>query len=301
MNDWSYLGSEWSYLGLPPANRVGYAYTKNLRLLRSAIDSALPDQSQLANPGKKIFKVSWNLTTEELNIATLYLLEHGYDWFEIELISEKGLVLHEVRLIEKFETVPISGQYYKLTATAETRIDPIACTPIICDVIDPKVIYPCGPPIQDIEIIINDEFTSQGSVPAGEILNVVTVIASGLYPVEAEDYITSLGKVLNAELIAAQRDDIQTFITFTSGAVTDTLVVHSQPPEEIQTFVTFNQVLILQQLIIQEQPPDEIQTNVIFTSGSVTDVLVKYVHPGTLEVMSTISGIVTDATLTQEP
>lgn len=263
------LESEWSYLGLPLPNRNAYSYTKSLRLFRSPMESPLPEQAQLANPGKKTFKISWNLTPEQLNTATLYLLEHGYDWFQIELVSEEGFTLHEVRLTDKFDTVPINGVYYKLTAVVETRIDPISCTPVItCDILNIDELYPCGTPPN---ITIADNFTTQGSVPEGNILTNVTIISSGLYPIEADESMTSRGLLDHGYLFANQLEHYILGYTPLTGTIVDVYndVFHTQYPED---FIQIYNFTPLTGLIIGKEGlvlPESITSSALITEGTI--------------------------------
>lgn len=128
--------SEWTDLGLPLANRAGYSFTKAFRFERSQYESPLPDQKQLPNPGKKTYTLSWNLTPEQLNVATLYLLEKDFTWFQIELADENGLDLREIRLVDKFDTKPLHSRYYQLSIVVETKITPSVCYPIVCDTVN---------------------------------------------------------------------------------------------------------------------------------------------------------------------
>lgn len=154
--------------------------------------------------------------------------------------------------------------------------------------------------LNNLTLRVEDEFTAGTRVVAWSLGRTSGSLYTGLYPLEAEDQITAAGLVTVAELLPAQVESMQTAILFTSGAVTDTLVVHEQPPEAMQTAIIFTSGTITQALTTHTQPPEEMQTAIVFTSGAVTTTLVRYTHPGTLEVMSTVSGIVTDATLTQE-
>lgn len=159
--------------------------------------------------------------------------------------------------------------------------------------------------LNNLTLRVEDEFTAGARVVAWSLGRTSGSLYTGLYPVEAEDQITAAGLVTVAELLPAQIESMQTAILFTSGAVTDTLAVHSQqPPEAMQTAIIFTSGTITNSqgtiTTHTQQPPEEMQTAIIFTSGEVTDTLVRYSHPGTLEVMSTVSGIVTDAALTQE-
>ena len=154
--------------------------------------------------------------------------------------------------------------------------------------------------LNNLTLRVEDEFTAGARVVAWSLGRTSGSLYTGLYPIEAEDQITAAGMVTVAELLPAQVESMQTAILFTSGAVTDTLVTHTQPPEAMQTAIIFTSATITAVLTTHEQPPEAMQTAIIFTSGAVTDTLVRYDHPGTLEVMSTVSGVVTDATLTQE-
>ncbi len=154
--------------------------------------------------------------------------------------------------------------------------------------------------LNNLTLRVEDEFTAGARVVAWSLGRNTAPLLTGLYPLEADAELTAAGRVTVAELLPAQVAAMETAILFTSGTVVDTLVIHTQPPEEMQTAIIFTLASVTAALTTHTQPPEAMQTAIVFTSGEVTDTLVRYTHPGTLEVMSTVSGIVTDATLTQE-
>lgn len=194
--------SEWTDLGLPLANRAGYSFTKAFRFERSQYESPLPDQKQLPNPGKKTYTLSWNLTPEQLNVATLYLLEKDFTWFQIELADENGLDLREIRLVDKFDTKPLHSRYYQLSIVVETRLDPISCTPLICDTLEPGDDFPCIP--LSITRTIEDDFEISGKVIEGKIHRNLYTVATGIYPVEVDDQMAATAWIVNGWQLAAQ-------------------------------------------------------------------------------------------------
>lgn len=130
--------SAWLDLGLPLPNAKGYAYTRDAALLRNEFPVALPDQGQRNTAWHKNLSVSWKLTLDELVLAEAYLLQYGYSWFNLELVTDdtgesEDLSMHIVRLTSNYKVEPIGGIAAKLSATLEVKTPPVSCTLATCD------------------------------------------------------------------------------------------------------------------------------------------------------------------------
>ena len=130
--------SAWTDLGLPLPNAKGYAYTRDAALLRSPFDSAIPDQDQRNTNFRKTFEVSWDLTLEQLPLAEQYLLQYGYSWFDLELVSNETptdeiISTHQIRLTSNYIVKPLGGIYFQLNASIESRVTPVSCITMTCD------------------------------------------------------------------------------------------------------------------------------------------------------------------------
>lgn len=126
--------SAWTDLGLPLPNAKGYGYTRDAALVRSPMESPLPEQSQKHDSWGKKFSVSWDLTLDQLAIAETYLLQYGYSWFELEMVSgetpaSETLSIHTVRLIENYKVTPIGSVFMKLSVSVESKISVTLCVP----------------------------------------------------------------------------------------------------------------------------------------------------------------------------
>lgn len=132
--------SAWTDLGLPLPNASGYSYLRDAALKRTQFASAMPDQDQRNINWRKTFELSWNLTLEQLPIAEQYLLQYGYSWFDIELLSNDTPVneiisLHSARLISDYKVSALGGTYFRLNATLEGELVVQTCQNITCDTI----------------------------------------------------------------------------------------------------------------------------------------------------------------------
>lgn len=130
--------SAWTDLGLPLPNAKGYGYKRDAGLARSPMASPLPEQKQIRTTWRKTFTLSWDLTLEQLALAETYLLEFGYSWFSLELVSADTPLsstdsIHTVRLIESYKIQPIASMYMRLSANAETLVPISGCPPATCD------------------------------------------------------------------------------------------------------------------------------------------------------------------------
>ena len=130
--------SAWSNLGLPMANAKGYGYERDPGFIRTPFYSALPGQKQIRNSWMKSFSVSWDLTLPELELAEKYLLEFGYSWFDLELVSSdtpsgNSWSMHTVRLTENYKVTPIASMFIKLSAKMESKVPLSICAPLQCD------------------------------------------------------------------------------------------------------------------------------------------------------------------------
>lgn len=119
--------SAWTDLGLPLPNAKGYGYTRDAALVRSPMESPLPEQAQKHNSWGKKFSISWDLTLDELAVAETYLLQYGYSWFELEMVSSKTpytetTSIHTIRLTENYKVTPIGSVFMKLSVSAESRV-----------------------------------------------------------------------------------------------------------------------------------------------------------------------------------
>lgn len=130
--------SAWSDLGLPMANAKGYAYSSKTNFKRSIYESPLPDQAQFNKSWMKTFTISWDLTLEELHIAETYLLDVGYSWFTVELVSgetpyNRPWSTHTIRLISNYNITPLGAMFIRLSATAESKVSVSTCVSPRCD------------------------------------------------------------------------------------------------------------------------------------------------------------------------
>lgn len=130
--------SAWADLGLPLPNARGYGYLRDAALVRSPFVSAMQDQDQRNTNWRKTFEISWNLTLEQLPIAEQYLLQYGYSWFDIELLSNDTPVneiisLHSARLISDYKVSALGGTYFRLNATLEGELTIQTCENVTCD------------------------------------------------------------------------------------------------------------------------------------------------------------------------
>lgn len=130
--------SAWTDLGLPLPNAKGYGYQRDAGLIRSPFPSPLPDQKQSRTSWSNTFTTSWDLTLEQLAIAETYLLEFGYSWFDLELVSGETPAgdtdsIHTVRLVESYKVQPIAALYMRLSANMESKVTANTCSLAQCD------------------------------------------------------------------------------------------------------------------------------------------------------------------------
>ena len=262
--------SAWTDLGLPLPNAKGYAYTRDAALLRSPFDSAIPDQDQRNTNFRKTFEVSWDLTLEQLPLAEQYLLQYGYSWFDLELVSNETPVneiisTHQIRLISNYKIQPIAGLYLRLTAQIESRINPQSCELITCD-----TVTNFDDPICDF-------------IPETSIF-----VSTNLYPTEVIESLKSTGFLITASVFKGFVENIDTTALLTLGSVVNTLVPYTLEPEEIDTTAILTYGLIFSTLTTITLDPDNMDTTAILTFGSIEDTLVIYTHPSNDEKITSV-------------
>ena len=249
--------SAWTDLGLPLPNASGYSYLRDAALVRSPFVSAMQDQSQRNTNWRKTFEISWNLTLEQLPIAEQYLLQYGYSWFDIELLSNETPVndvisLHKVRLTSNYKIQPIGGMLLKLSAVLETKVIPQSCELITCDTISD---------IKEPEC----DFKPEVSI----------IIPTTLYPVELYDELTSVSQIVSGFMSPYMEDAYTSEHKFLSGeiVVTKILVPITQPPDAYTSehIFTYGEIYVAKIVIPITQPPDAYQSEHIFTFGEIID------------------------------
>lgn len=227
--------SDWADLGLPCPSRDGYGYTRDLGLIRTPFPTAAPEQRQAQDHLTLTFTVSWLLTGAQLALAERYLLAHGYQGIVLDLVSgasPDGIPTpHAVRLTADYEVTAVRPDVFRLAIQAET---PVAitgtCLPATCDVIDPDD-QRCDPTPQPITL--NDGLAVQGGIVAGEREAAFQIVASGLYPIEVDDQMTTSGWLTAGWLIALVQEAFSADVAITGGEKVQIYadVFHTQAPE----------------------------------------------------------------------
>lgn len=235
--------SHWTNLGLPYPNAKGYAYTRDAALKRNEFSTALPDQSQRHTNWRKDISVNWTLTSEQVMLACTYLLSVGFSWFELELITNETPAsaltsVHLVRLRENFKIDPIAGQLFRLSAIVETGVPNTQnCVSPICDTIDPND-ERCEPTPSPISS--EDTLVVQGGIVSGSKELRVQVVASGIYPIEAEDDFKSHAWLVEGWKYAVQFEKFSASVEIAEGEKVQIYadISHTQYPEAFSASVS---------------------------------------------------------------
>ena len=247
--------SAWTDLGLPLPNAKGYGYVRDAALLRTPFDNALPDQDQKNANWRKTFNVSWNLSLEQLSIAEQYLLQYGYSWFDLELVSNETPIdelisIHQIRLISNYTVKPIGGIYFQLSANIESRVVPQSCATIICDTLTNFEEPQC-------------EFTPELTI----------IVPTTLYPVELYDELSSNSQIVSGFLSPYDDDAYVSRHVFLSGTIEQTkiLVPVTQQPDAYTSSHVFKygEIYEMKTLAPITQPPDAYTSAHIFTFGDI--------------------------------
>ena len=243
--------SAWTDLGLPLPNARAYGYTRDAALLRTPFKAIYVDQSQRNTNWRKTFDISWDLTLDQLPLAEQYLLEHGYSWFDLELVSNETPIneiisTHQIRLISNYKIQPIAGLYLRLTAQIESRVVPQSCATIICDTL------------------------TNFEEPQCEFIPELTIIVpTTLYPVELYDELSSNSRIVSGFLSPNADDAYVSRHVFLSGTIEQTkiLVPVTQSPDAYVSRHVFLSGTIEQMKILVPvtQPPDAYTSAHIFT------------------------------------
>jgi hypothetical protein len=117
--------SDWTTAGLPLPQLGDYGYKREVGILASPFDTALPRQAQGWKAKRETFSVSCHVLNTSLAAIEAFFAADAYDWFTMPLVSGGAGTLADltVRAVAPYQLSPLGAEWWKLTCTVETKID----------------------------------------------------------------------------------------------------------------------------------------------------------------------------------
>lgn len=114
----------WAELGLPAPLIAGYQYRRDSGIVRTPFAAPMAEVARVRLGGLRAYELAWGLDGAQLALAETFLKAFGYTWFEVCMASGLSAtpVPHEIRLTSDWQTTALSGDAYRLAASAEARL-----------------------------------------------------------------------------------------------------------------------------------------------------------------------------------
>jgi hypothetical protein len=116
--------ASWSEYGLPPLLEGGYSYSINAGIIRTPFETARPRQRRLFATNQHTYKVSAEVTQEQLTTAEWFLTSFGFSWFELALTDAQGKAATRlVRAISDYSVAVKGHDLYVISFDLESFVE----------------------------------------------------------------------------------------------------------------------------------------------------------------------------------